>query len=274
MADRTGDAPGAAIARRTFFVLGSVGLLVAALYVGRYILVTLALAVLLTLLLSPVVSRLERRGLKRFPAVLSVAALAFVLIALAGWAVAAQVTSLLADLPQYRTRIRAKLAQFRDPGKPGLLGSFQKLLDDLETGGSSDRPDQDPRPVVRVEPAKPPLLTQLQPVAWSVLRAGSAALAVVLLFMTLLLYREDTRNRLIRLAGRGRLTITTRALDEAGRRIGGYLLGHAAVNVGFGAAVALGLLALGVPYPFLWGMLTAAFRFVPSVGIWLVAPLP
>jgi predicted PurR-regulated permease PerM len=274
MADRAGEAPGAAIARRTFFVLGSVGLLVAALYVGRYIFVTLALAVLLTLLLSPVVSRLERRGLKRLPAVLSVTLLAFVLIALAGWAVAAQVSSLLADLPQHRTSIRAKLAQFRGSGRPGPLGSLQKFLDNLELGGAPERPAPGQVPVVRVEPARPSLLTQLQPVVGPVLRAGSAALAVVLLVITLLLYREDTRNRLIRLAGRGRLAVTTRALDEAGRRIGGYLLGQAAVNAGFGAAVTVGLLALGVPYPFLWGMLTAAFRFVPSVGIWLVAPLP
>ena len=49
MADRASDVPGAAIARRTFFVLGSVGLLVAALYVGRYIFVTLALAELIRL---------------------------------------------------------------------------------------------------------------------------------------------------------------------------------------------------------------------------------
>jgi predicted PurR-regulated permease PerM len=253
-----------------FFVLGSVGLVVAALYLGRRIFVPLALAVLLTLLLAPVVSRLERRGLKRFPAVLSVTLLAFVLIGLAVWAVAAQVGSLLDDLPQHRRNIRAKIAQFHDPGQPGLLGKLQGLIDDFETDGPSARPV----PVVRVEPAKPSLFTQLQPVVGPALGAASAALAVVLFVLMLLLYREDTRNRLIRLAGRGRLTVTTRALDEAGRRIGGYLLGHAAVNAGFGAAVTLGLLALGIPYPVLWGMLTAAFRFVPSVGIWLVAPLP
>jgi predicted PurR-regulated permease PerM len=80
-----------------FFVLGSAGLFVAALYWGERIFVPLALAVLLTLLLAPVVSRLERRGLKRFPAVLSVAGLTFLLIGIAAWAVAAQVTSLLAD---------------------------------------------------------------------------------------------------------------------------------------------------------------------------------
>src|SRR5262249_43446907 len=151
--------------------------------------------------------------------------------------------------------IRAKLAQLRGAGQPGPLGSFLKFLDDLDTGGPSDRPAPGAAPVVRVEPARPSLLAQLQPVVGGVVMVGSATLAVVLLVIMLLLYREDTRNRLIRLAGRGRITVTTRALDEAGRRIGGYLLGHAAVNAGFGAAVALGLLALGIPYPFLWGML-------------------
>jgi hypothetical protein len=111
-------------------------------------------------------------------------------------------------------------------------------------------------------------------VAGQVFGAVSLAAVVVLLVVSLLLNREDTRNRLIRLAGRGRLTVTTRALDEAGRRIGGYLLGHAAVNAAFGTAAGVGLAFLGVPYPVLWGMLAAAFRFVPSIGIWLVAPLP
>jgi predicted PurR-regulated permease PerM len=255
-----------------FFVLGSVGMVVAALYLGRRIFVPLALAVLLTLLLTPVVSGLERRGLKRFPAVLSVALLAFVLIGLVGWAVAAQVTSLLADLPQHQKTIRAKIAQFRHAGPPGPLGRLQEILNEIEKGGPSDGPG--PVPVVRVEPARPSVFTQLQPVVGPALGVVSVTLAVVLLVIMLLLYREDTRNRLIRLAGRGRLTVTTRALDEAGRRIGRYLLGYAAVNAGLGVAVTLGLLALGIPYPLLWGMLAAAFRFVPAVGIWLVAPLP
>jgi predicted PurR-regulated permease PerM len=257
-----------------FFVLASVGLLVAALYLGRHLFVPLALAVLLTLLLSPVVSRLERWGLKRFPAVLSVTLLAFGVIGVVGWAVTVQVTSLLADLPKHKTNLRTKIAQFRQTAQPGSVGSLQDFLDEIETEGPSDQAAPEKGPVVRVQPAKPSLFAQLQPIVLWVLGVFSAALAVVLLVITLLLYREDTRNRLIRLAGRGRLTVTTRALDEAAHRIGGYLLGHAAVNAGFGAAVTLGLLALSIPYPLLWGMLAAAFRFVPSIGIWLIAPLP
>jgi predicted PurR-regulated permease PerM len=255
-----------------FFILGSVGLVVAALYVGRDIFVPLALAVLLTLVLGPVVVWLERRGLKRLVAVLTVTGLAFILIGLAGWAVAAQVTDLLADLPQHRANIRAKITELRGAGKAGPLATLQEMLDEIDNAGQPDDPAGGP--VVRVQPEKPSPLAALRPVLGRGLGAVSMALVVLLLVITLLLYREDTRNRLIRLAGRGRLTVTTRALDEAGRRIAGYLLGQAAVNTGFGVAVGLGLFLLGVPYPVLWGMLAGAFRFVPAVGTWLVAPLP
>src|SRR5262249_15110159 len=140
MADQPGEPPGVVTARRMFYVLGSVGLVVAALYLGRNIIVPLALAVLLTLLLSSVVSRLERRGLKRFPAVLSVAGLAFLLIGLAGWAVAAQVASLLADLPRHKAEFRAKIAQLRGSEKAGPLGTLQEFVDEMGTGGEPAKP--------------------------------------------------------------------------------------------------------------------------------------
>jgi predicted PurR-regulated permease PerM len=273
MTERAGDSPGVATARGVFFVLGSIGLVVAALYLGQRIFVPLALAVLLTLVLGPVVIWLERRGLGRFPAVLSAALLAFLLIGLAGWAVAAQLTSLLADLPEHKAKVREHLTPARG-GQTGPLGTVKGLLEEVEKAASPDEPAPGAGPPVRVEPARPSLLAQLRPVVAPVLGVVSIALAVLLLVVTLLLYREDTRNRLIRLVGRGRLTVTTRALDEAGRRIGMYLLGHSTVNAGFGVAVGLGLYALGVPYPVLWGLLAAGFRFIPSIGVWLVAPLP
>jgi predicted PurR-regulated permease PerM len=274
MADRPADSPGIATARRTFFVLGSIGLVVAALYLGQRIFVPLALAVFLTLVLGPVVIWLERQGLRRFSAVLSAAVLAFLLVGLVGWAVAAQFSSLLADLPGHKAKVRESLARFHGGGRSGPLGTVKELLGEVEKAASPDDPAPGAGPAVRVEPARPSLLDQFQPVVGGVAGAVSLGLVVIFLVVTLLLYREDTRNRLIRLAGRGRLTATTRALDEAGRRIGGYLLGHAAVNAGFGAAIALGMFLLEVPYPVLWGMLAGAFRFVPVVGIWLVAPLP
>lgn len=274
MTERTAESPGVAATRHTFFVLASGGLVVAALYLGQRILVPLALALLLTLILSPVVSRLERRGLGRFPAVLSAVLLAFALIGLVGWAVAAQFDDLLSDLPQHKTNVRDKLAQFRGSGEPGAVGTVQDFLEEFETDHPPIAGAPPSPPVVRVEQPKPSLLAQYQGVLGRVAANVSLLVAVVLFVVTLLLYREDARNRLIRLVGGGRLTVTTRALDEAGRRIGGYLLGHSAVNAGFGVAIGLGLAALGIPYAAMWGLLAAALRFVPSVGIWLVAPLP
>jgi hypothetical protein len=102
--------------------------------------------------------------------------------------------------------------------------------------------------------------------------ATAALVAVLVIF--LLLRREDMRDRLISLVGRGRLTLTTKALDEAGYRISRYLLMQLILNASFGLVVALGLFVLGVPYAFLWGFLAGVLRYIPYLGPWLAAILP
>ncbi len=261
-----------ALARRTFHVLGSAGLVIAALYLGQRIVIPFALALLLAFVLSPLVARLERNSLRRIPAVVLVVCLAFLLLGTVGWAVVAQVSSLVDDLPQHKKAVREKIAELQGAGKRGLLTTVQDFLDEVERASRPADTGQDL--VVRVQPQRPSMFAQLQAVVGQFLGVFSAALAVFLLVLGLLIYREDLRNRLIRLAGRGRLTLTTRALDEAGRRIGHYLLGHALVNAGFGVGIGLSLFLVGVPYPVLWGMLAGSLRFVPSVGVWLVAPFP
>ena len=157
MADRPAEPPGAATARQTFFVLGSIGLVVAALYLGQRIFVPLALAVLLTLVLGPVVIWLERRGLGRLPAVLSAACLAFLLIGLAGWAVAAQVAEPARRPPG---------SQGEDPGEagpaPAGAGAPARSGRSRTSWPRWRRPARRTSrsragPVVRVEPAKPSL---------------------------------------------------------------------------------------------------------------------
>jgi hypothetical protein len=48
---------------------------------------------------------------------------------------------------------------------------------------------------------------------------------IVILVMFMLLERDELRNRVIRLLGYGRLSLTTTALDEAGERVSRYLSG-------------------------------------------------
>src|SRR5262245_9421641 len=266
------EAPVFTTARRTFHLLGSAALVVAALYWGQKILIPFALAILLAFVLAPLVSWLDRRGLRRVPAVLLVVCLAFSLLGAAGWAVVTQVTGLVDDLPRYKENVREKIGQLQGAGKQGLLATVHNFLEEVE---KASRPaEAAPGPVVRVQPERPSLFAQLQEVVGRFLGAFSAALAVLLLVICLLVSREDLRNRLIRLAGSGRLVLTTRTLDETGQRIGRYLLGQSLVNAGFGIAVGLGLFLIGVPYAALWGLLAGVFRFVPAIGPWMVAPIP
>lgn len=102
--------------------------------------------------------------------------------------------------------------------------------------------------------------------------AATGVVTVLVSFM--LLERQDLRNRLIRLIGYRRVTVTTKALDEAGTRISRYLLMQSLINGSFGAAVGIGLFLLGVPYAVLWAFLAAALRFIPYVGPWMAALLP
>jgi hypothetical protein len=101
---------------------------------------------------------------------------------------------------------------------------------------------------------------------------GGLALALVLaVFM--LLKRENLRNRLIRLVGHGRMTMTTKALDDAGQRISRFLLMQLAINGCFGIALSMGLLLLQVPHALLYGLLAAILRYVPYLGGWITAAL-
>jgi predicted PurR-regulated permease PerM len=99
------------------------------LYLGREILIPLALAMLITFLLTPVVTRLER-WLGRVVAVLLVVLMLFSLLAGAGWLLTRQVIDLAAKLPDYQTNIESKLHAFRMP-TGGVFSRFQKSVEQI-----------------------------------------------------------------------------------------------------------------------------------------------
>ena len=102
---------------------------------------------------------------------------------------------------------------------------------------------------------------------------GTAGLVVALVIF-MLLERRDLRDRLIGLMGDGRLTVTTKAFDEAGSRVSRQLLMQSLVNAVYGTIAGLGLYYLGVPYALVWGALGAALRFIPYLGPVLGAGAP
>jgi hypothetical protein len=60
--------------------------------------------------------------------------------------------------------------------------------------------------------------------------------------------------------------MTTKAMDDAAKRISRYLLMHLVTNAGCGLVLGTGLFLIGLDHAFLWGVLGGAFRYLPYVG--------
>ena len=182
--------------------------------------------------------------------------------------------NLAKDLPNYRVNIQAKIADVRGAGKGGTVEKLQETYDDIKkdlekTGAVQGRPPQQ----VVVAPTSGsgiPGFAWLGPLMGPL---GTAALVVALVIF-MLLERRDLRDRLIGLVGAGRLTVTTKAFDEASSRVSRQLLMQSLVNAIYGAIAGLGLYYLGVPYALVWGALGAALRFIPYLGPVLGAGAP
>ena len=256
---------------RPLIVLTGFSLIVACLYWAQALLIPVALSILLTFLLSPVTSLLQRLRIGRVPSVILVVVVVFSLLGGIGWGITLQVTSLARELPKHRSNIMAKARALRLATRGGVLEKAQEtateVMKELRAGDRPTKAADKPVPVV-MEP--PSLLSSLPGVLELLANAG----LVIVLVIFMLIRREDIRNRLIRLVGYGRLTATTKALDDAGQRISRYLLMHTITNSAVGFVAGVGLFLIGVPYALLWGFLAAVLRFIPYVGPGIAATLP
>jgi predicted PurR-regulated permease PerM len=237
---------------------------IAVLYWARSIFIPIALAIFLSFVLSPVVTRVQRLGIGRTVSVVLTVGLVMLVTVGVGALITQQVAKLAGTLPDRAEAIKAKLVE----AKASLLGDgggrFSKLLDDV-TGVFIPQPA--PEKTVAVEPAPPSLSTQMDTYVGPAAEfLGQAAFAFILtVFM--LIKKEDLRNRMIRLlVGGGKVTTTTKAVDDASRRISRFLLMQVLINTGFGICITIGLFFLGVDYALLWGFIASVMRYVPYIG--------
>lgn len=281
----------APLPRRVDAVPGGLGgvatgaLIIAALYLGREVFVPVALAILFSFVLSPLVKLLQKLRLPRSIAVIAVVACAFAIIAGLAVAMVGQATQLAGDLPIYQSTMREKIASLKGAG-PGT-GVLSRAVDVLqELGKELDRPEnRSPAQLPSTPPDNKPIPVEVHqppPGALATLRAFLTPLVqpitttgIVLLFVVfILLQREDLRNRFIRLTGTSDLQKTTAAFDDAAKRLSRLFLTQLLLNAGFGVLIGTGLWLIGIPSALLWGILSAILRFIPYVGAILSAIFP
>ncbi len=256
--------------------MGIILVVAVVMFVAQDVLVPLAIAMLITFALSPLVTALRRRGLPMLWTVLAVVLAAFVAIALFSLVVASQLATLAQNLPTFQSNILAKVESLKaQGGEDGVTARLSDMISAISaeistatTPGAANAPMQ----VEVVDSTN--VIDLLQNLVLPLVSPVATVGLVIVVVIFMLLERETLRDRFIRLVGSNDLHRTTQVLEEAGSRVATYLLIQLLVNVIYAVPIGLGLWLIGVPNATLWAMLTLILRFVPYIGSFLAAAFP
>jgi len=260
----------------------SVVAVTAALYFAREVFIPIALALLLSFLLVPLVTRLRHLGWAKVPAIITVVVSAFTAILLLGALVTFQLYDLAQSLPSYKDNIQAKLKTFRNSGD-GILSETKKMFLEPETNEIAgaeinslhpNRPENSKPIPVEMHAAPRTSYEMIKEVLGSLLNPLATTGIVVVFVIFMLFQREDLRDRFLRLLGSHQLNLTTQALDDAATRVSRFLLMQLLVNTLYGIPIGVGLYFIGIPNALVWGILAALLRFIPYVGPVCASVLP
>ncbi|WP_245415860.1 MULTISPECIES: AI-2E family transporter [Mesorhizobium] len=251
----------------------------AILYLGQEVFLPLAVALLLTFALAPIVSALRKLSIPRPAAVILTVTVAFLCIALFSFMVASQLSSLAQNIPTYQSNIIQKVRSLKDSADSG--GIFERVTQAVERVGAEMSARADQRTTGERQPLPVEIVDQqsaiylLVNVVVPLLSPFATAGLVIVVVIFMLLEREDLRDRFIRLVGTGDLHRTTQALQDAGKRVGQYLLMQLIINTSYAVPIGIGLWLLGIPNAILWALLSLVLRFVPYIGpaISMILPL-
>jgi predicted PurR-regulated permease PerM len=293
-----------------FTLLVSMCIIVAGLYFAREVLIPIALAILVTFLLTPPVAWLEKLKVPRVVATLFIVLLGMGLVGGVGYVVGKQLAATVNELHNYQVQLRNKIQSIGREG--GIIRKVEGDLKSMAADGNGSADGQIAHSGVPAAPhsftgtfAPAPNQTPIQPTPetplpvreypqpqtpFAMVRDYASSVfgplatgALVLVFVVfMLLSREDLRDRVLRLLGHGRMNVTTQALDEASNRISNYLGALTIVNGCYGLSTALGLwligkfLGHGQPFPnvLVWGLMVGVCRFIPYIGIFIGAGVP
>ena len=253
---------------------------VAALHLGRDVFLPLAIAMLITFALSPLVNRLRGFGLPMIAAVLAAVAVAFAVIGVFVMMVAGQVGELAHELPTFQGNIVKKLETLQETGsESGVVARLSRMAAEINAQIVTVAPDAgsangaDAPLAVEVVENRGPFET-LGDIAFPLIKPIATAGLVIVVVIFMLLERDELRDRFIRLVGANDINRTTQVIEDAGAKVGTYLLVQLLVNVIYAVPIGVGLMLIGVPNAILWGILTLVLRFVPYIGPILAAIFP
>jgi predicted PurR-regulated permease PerM len=237
-------------------------LAVYALYFAREFFMPVILAFMLALMLTPIVRFLRKHGVPE-----GISATLLVLLSVGGiggtgYFMSGPVMDLVNDAPTIGRQLTERLSELRHP--------FDRVMQISRQVDEIAETAQEPG-VQKVVVAQPGIVSQA---AGNLLSAATTIAITFVLSLFLLasgtMFYEKIIQSFTRMSEKKR---ALRVVYDVEREISRYLLTVALINGGLGLAVGLGLWAIGLPNPYVWGVAAALLNFLPYVGALLTVLL-
>jgi predicted PurR-regulated permease PerM len=206
-------------------------------------------------MLTPIVRFLRKRGIPESVSATLLVVFAGLFVGGAGYMLSGPVIDLANNAPRIGVQLSEKLNELRHP--------FDRMLRISEQVERVTQVAEEPG-VQRVVVSQPGILSQA---AGNLLSGGTTVAITFVLSLFLLasgpLFYEKIVQSFTTLTEKKR---ALRVVFDVEKEISRYLLTVALINGGLGLAIALGLWAIGMPTPFVWGAAAALLNFLPYVG--------
>ncbi|MBZ9856245.1 AI-2E family transporter [Mesorhizobium sp. CA13] len=226
-----------------------------ALYFARAFFMPVILAFLLALTLTPIVRLLRKRGIPEVISATLLVLLSLCLFASAGYLLSGPVIDLINNTSSIGQRLTERLAHLRPP--------LERIMEVTHQIEGLTETSQEPG-IQKVAVAQSGFLSSA---ASNILSAGTSLTIIFVLSLFLLASGTMFYEKIIQ--SFASLTEKKRALRvvyDVEQEISHYLLTVTIINIGLGTVIGLGLWALGMPNPFVWGATAALLNFLPYVG--------
>ncbi len=249
--------PGRAMNRRSPFYMGLAAAAGVAVTYGlvelivrsRSILIIIGLGLFIAAGLDPVVSWLTRRGVPRWAAVLVVLV---ALVGVIGIFLATAIPPLTAQTTALAKQVPTYLHQLQDHnsalGKLNAKYQLQQKLTTLLTSKGSA------------------LIGGVLGAGVLVLSTASSVLAVIVLTVYFLAGLPSIKLFAYRMVPHSRRPRVILITDQILVKVGGYVLGNFLTSVIAGLGTFVWMIAFGIPYPVLLGLLVAILDLIPVIG--------
>ena len=265
---------------------------------AKEVLIPILLGVMLSYALTPIVTRLHRRGL---PRAISAGLLLLILagvLAWGTWSLTDPINALVDTLPRVTQKVRELTQQ--KPGAVGTIDKVQKAAQDLEAAtvtasasdasSSSATPTSAPlgkpagtrlaapssKPSLAPPPAAPHAKIDVRAYVLSGTMSALALLGqlsvVFLIALFLLASGNSFRRKMVKLAGPtlSQKKVTIETLDEIAEQIQRYLVVQLAVSVLVGVTTGLAFLAIGMEQAAVWAVVAGLTNLIPYLGAIIV----